>query len=390
MAANDIVQTQSTTTARERGAESSGEFPGGSWRVFAITEHGKLAHVLLVTISKGVRKKLRVPKKYASVDERMRFARAAAPEMKKQHDAATKTAERDAGMASAPDPAAITFDEFARLWTSGKLTAMYPGHVKAKRTVAADVQRLKFMKSMIGDVALRDFRVQHAEQVLAALPKKRSSATLRHYAQTIHRVLSLAVYPGKLLEHHPLPDGFLPSVGPRRAMSFLYPSEDAALMACTAVPLQRRVLYGVLAREGMRFGEAASLQWSDVDLETGVVVLDRTKTSEPRSWKLGDDVVSTLTTYKKTHPSKDDGAGHIFVDEAGGAFVGKKLSQTFRKDLKLAGIKRPQLFERSGERIAIRLHDLRSSFTTLALANGRTETWVVDRAGWKSSAMIAR
>ena len=195
---------------------------------------------------------------------------------------------------------------------------------------------------------------------------------------------------GKVLAHHPLPEGFLPSVGPRRAMSFLYPSEDAALMACTGVPLQRRVLYGVLAREGMRFGEAASLQWSDVDVATGVVVLDRTKTSEPRSWKLGDDVVSTLTTYKKTHPSKDDDAGHIFVDEAGGAFVGKKLSQTFRNDLKLAGIKRPQLFERSGERIAIRLHDLRSSFTTLALANGRTETWVVDRAGWKSSAMIAR
>jgi integrase len=317
MAANDIVQTQSTPAdhARERGAESSGEFPGGSWRVFAITEHGKQAHVLLVTISKGVRKKLRVPKKYASVDERMRFAKAAAPEMKKQHDAALKTAGQD-GAPSATNPAAITFDEFARLWTSGKLTAMYPGHVKAKRTVAADVQRLKFMKSMIGDVALRDFRVQHAEQVLAALPKKRSSATLRHYAQTIHRVLSLAVYPGKLLAHHPLPDGFLPSVGPRRAMSFLYPSEDAALMACTAVPLQRRVLYGVLAREGMRFGEAASLQWSDVDLATGVVVLDRTKTSEPRSWKLGDDVVSTLTSYKKTHPSRDDETGHIFVDEA--------------------------------------------------------------------------
>lgn len=261
--------------------------------------------------------------------------------------------------------------------------------MKLKRTIDGDVQRIAFMKPLIGDVGLQEFRVDHAEKIIAALPKGRSSWTLRHYGQTIHRVLSLAVYPGKILDRHPLPDGFLPAVGQRRAMSFVYPGEDRALMRSKDVPVQRRILYGVLAREGMRYGEAAGLQWSDIDLEKGVVVLDRTKTNEPRSWKLGEDVVRALDAYLKRHaePAPD---GRIFLDEIGAPFVGKKLAQTFRNDLKLAGVTRPQLFERSPERIPLRIHDLRSSFTTLALACGRTETWVVDRAGWKSSAMIAR
>ncbi len=37
----------------------------------------------------------------------------------------------------------------------------------------------------------------------------------------------------------------------------------------------------------------------------------------------------------------------------------------------------------------IRLHDLRATFVTVSLASGRTEQWVTDRMGQKSSAMVA-
>src|SRR5262249_10248405 len=114
-------------------------------------------------------------------------------------------------------------------------------------------------------------------------------------------------------------------------------------------PVERRVLYAFLGREGMRFGEAADLRWSDVDLAAGVVVLDKTKTREPRSWKLGSDVVRALTAWKERMP---DGApeARIFLDEVGAPFVGKKLAKTFRDDLQRAGMERQQLFERNTER----------------------------------------
>jgi hypothetical protein len=36
------------------------------------------------------------------------------------------------------------------------------------------------------------------------------------------------------------------------------------------------------------------------------------------------------------------------------------------------------------------VHDLRGTFVTLSLANGKTETWVADRTGHSSSVMINR
>ena len=55
-------------------------------------------------------------------------------------------------------------------------------------------------------------------------------------------------------------------------MAYLYPEEDARLLACVAkVPLPSRLLWGFLAREGMMVGEALSLTFGDLDLERGAV-----------------------------------------------------------------------------------------------------------------------
>ena len=49
---------------------------------------------------------------------------------------------------------------------------------------------------------------------------------------------------------------------------------------------------------------------------------------------------------------------------------------------------RTALFEKSDTRLPIRAHDLRGTFVTVALANGKTEAWVADRTGHRSSQMI--
>ena len=38
----------------------------------------------------------------------------------------------------------------------------------------------------------------------------------------------------------------------------------------------------------------------------------------------------------------------------------------------------------------MRVHDLRGTFVTLSLANGKSEAWISDRTGHKSSTMINR
>jgi len=61
-----------------------------------------------------------------------------------------------------------------------------------------------------------------------------------------------------------------------------------------------------------------------------------------------------------------------------------------REHLEAAGIDRPELYERSASRQPIRVHDLRATFVTLSLAAGRTETWVQDRTGHTTNAMLQR
>ena len=58
--------------------------------------------------------------------------------------------------------------------------------------------------------------------------------------------------------------------------------------------------------------------------------------------------------------------------------------------MQAAGITRAILFERSRSRQPIRLHDTRATFITVSLANGKSETWVQDRTGHRSSTMIKR
>src|SRR5262252_8259709 len=72
---------------------------------------------------------------------------------------------------------------------------------------------------------------------------------------------------------------------------------------------------------------------------------------------------------RRGNPNAD---ARICLDETGEAFAGRKLAKTFREDLVRAGVDRAQLFERTAERQPIRVHDLRASFVTLALAIGKS------------------
>jgi hypothetical protein len=81
-----------------------------------------------------------------------------------------------------------------------------------------------------------------------------------------------------------------------------------------AIPLPCRVLYGFLAREGLRVSEATGdpakddalgnptslgVTWADFDLVRGGVKLDRNKTDDPRAWALDPGVAEALRRWRK-------------------------------------------------------------------------------------------
>ncbi len=274
----------------------------------------------------------------------------------------------------------VTFRDLAKQWTGGDLARMFPDHVRVKRSADLDEGRLDVLSKSIGDVAIASFRLEDAERAMASLPPDLSPATRRQYAQLISKVLKLATYPLKLIDRSPLPAGFLPAVHGLKIAAWLFPDEDRGLLACEAVPLTHRVLYGICAREGMRLSEVCGLRWRDV--ERGAIVLDKNKTDDPRTWAVSPGTAEALAAIR---PAKSEPDWLIFPD-----VVQNRAAQTFRDHLALAGVTRTELFERSKIRRPIRVHDLRATFVTLSLANGKTETWVSDRTGHKSSVMINR
>lgn len=305
--------------------------------------------------------------------------------------------------------AAPKFKEIGEDWTKGRLHKRFRDHVKDKDS-DLDKARLEKLYAVdvggitAGDIPIDEFTLDHAERMMAALPDEaKRPATRRAYAQLINRVCALAVYPCRVIATNPLPRGFLPKVGKPPAFPYLYPDEDAALLAWNdeaakamnvedvrpGVPLCRRVLFAFLMREGCRVSEAADLTFERLDLKKGVISLDKNKTNDARAWAMDSAVARALTAYKKLRGAGD--SDRVFVDEDGRPLAGESLAPVLRADLRAAGVTRHELHDdKAKNRRPIRAHDLRSGFVTLSLANGKTEAWIADRTGHTSSQMINR
>jgi hypothetical protein len=77
-------------------------------------------------------------------------------------------------------------------------------------------------------------------------------------------------------------------------------------------------------------------------------------------------------------------------NRAGQALYVDHAAAVLRDALQKAGVDRPKLYQNGNNRLRIRAHDLRATFVTLALANGKSEDWVMQRTGHSSSIMLAR
>lgn len=226
----------------------------------------------------------------------------------------------------------------------------------------------------------RDGRVVETGQPL-------NPRTVRAIFQLVAQVLDDAVEL-EIVERNVAREIKLPETKRKKARGYLYPSEDRALMGAheEQVPLVYRMLYGLIAREGMRPGEALALDWADLDLERGILRLDANKTDDPRAWALDPGVLRALAWWKA---KREPAAGDPVFEGRRGRFRSLR-ADTFRGHLQAAGIGRVDLFERTSKREHIWAHDLRGTFVTLSLAAGKTETWVQDRTGHTTNAMLAR
>jgi integrase len=289
-----------------------------------------------------------------------------------------------------------TFSTVRTEWTSGEMRKTYPKYV-AKKDAGDDMARAEHMEAVVidgvrfGDIPIDQIKLAHCLKVMGNLPARaKRPATARHYAQVIHRVLQLAVFPCEYIAVNPLPKGFLPKVGDPPDYSFLTPSEERQLLGCADVPLYRRIFYGVLNREGCRTGEAVKIRLGhELKLDLEAFQLGKTKGGKARPlWAADPSVIKALTAWVELRGIKPGEL--VFADDDGNAIPNDKLAEQCRADLETAGVDRPELFESTETRGQFRAHDLRGIFVTYAFAAGRSEAWIMERTGHTTSAMLNR
>ncbi len=123
------------------------------------------------------------------------------------------------------------------------------------------------------------------------------------------------------------------------------------------------------------------LTWDKLNFARGTITVTDHKTSEERTWVMDPSTTRALLKWKARSNPKPKDSIFTGVDSRG-------IANRLRKHLELAHVTRPELFVSSATRRQMRVHDLRGTFVTLSLANGRSEAWVMDRTGHNDSQMV--
>lgn len=279
-----------------------------------------------------------------------------------------------------------TFGVFFGRWVSGELHKLFPDYVPLKTSAKADNARYKkWIEPHLKEIPLAMISDADAERVMAALPETLSPASRRHVAQIMGRTLNLAVYPARMISQSPIPKGFLPKARAQKHFQFLYPKEEALLLAHKKVDIAFRLFVGILDREGMRVSELLESEWWQWNLSEGVFTANRTKTSDPRIWSLRPDVARAMRIWRRSHKFANP-----FASVANTSAKKTHLAQRLRYELQRSGVKRVELFDGAEHVAKLRMHDMRATFVTLSLAEGKSETWIRDRTAHRSTAMIER
>ena len=154
----------------------------------------------------------------------------------------------------------------------------------------------------------------------------------------------------------------------------LAPSEIQALgaaLSATDSPFTAAALR-FLMLTGWRNGEALSLRWENVDMETGSALLPSTKTGRDRR-TIGAAALDILVDLPRIN-----GNPHCFAGARGAAVSYKTLHAAFKRACERAGI------------ADARLHDIRRTMATTAAASGLTLTGLRDLLNHKTTTMAAR
>lgn len=300
------------------------------------------------------------------------------------------------GAGELTDAVGVTLGAYLDQWLAGVRPALKPSTAKGYGEVVQ-----WYVQPRLGGVKLGDLNALHIRNLYAGLltngSVRRGGALSAGTIASVHRVLRKAMNDAVLwglLARSPML-GVKPPRHDAPEMRTWTPEEAREFL--TTVEGDR--LYGLwvlVLATGLRRGEIAGLRWADVDLDAGVLAVRRSRVSvayrvyesgpktrsSRRTISLDGRVVAVLRSQRRHQLEEHllwgaawSDTGYVFTVEDGEPLHPERITVLF--DRLVVGAALPK----------IRLHDLRHTSATLALAAGIHPKIVSERLGHSSIAV---
>lgn len=286
--------------------------------------------------------------------------------------------QRQAGQGLLAEPSRVTVGEYMQHWLDD---VMRPKLRPSTYTRYETVVRLHIVPR-IGRTKLQQLKPSQVQAFYTKMEADGVGARTRELCHVVLRkALQQAVQWGYLAVN-PCDRVERPRAA-KRTMNVLTPAQAQRLLA-EARGHRLYALLVVLLTCGLRWGEAAALQWEDVDLKRGTLTVRRSVTEVKGKHVVGEPktaagrrqivlpklAVEALREHRKRMLAEGHAASWVFCDSEGGL-------------LRLPNFRRRVLFPllQQAGLPAIRPHDLRHTAATLLLAQGVHPKIVSERLG---------
>jgi site-specific recombinase XerD len=256
----------------------------------------------------------------------------------------------------------------------------YTDFILSKQAALCSVNTIKFYQATTGRfvqwlqaqgiTSPAEVDVRHVRAYLAELAASgKSDRTVADYAgaiRTLVRFWHTEGYCPSLVAFK------MPKVAKKRLPVLDADQLNTVIHACDNP--RDKALVMLMADSGLRRAEVIALNWNDINMQSGLLLVQRGKGGKARSAVIGAATRRALLAYRRTLADLQEGSP-MFQPKQGGRFTVKGFEQIFSKLKKLTGIH-------------ITPHSLRRTFTLLSLRNGMDVLHLQALGGWSSLAMV--
>ena len=198
----------------------------------------------------------------------------------------------------------------------------------------------------------QEITARHVRGFLAGLAdRKLSDWTLNDNARAIRTLLKFFHAEGYMSAPITFP---MPKIAKKRMLVLTADEVSTVIKAC--VSKRDKAIILLLVDTGLRRSEMINLNWSDVDMTTGLALVRRGKGGKPRSVVIGVTTRRALLAYRRILSIVGDNAP-LIQSSKGGRFTGSGMLQVFRRIRQNTGIH-------------VTPHALRRTFVILSLRSG--------------------